>query len=132
MSRERFDDLLEELAVAWNEDDMDAFRSMLHAEVRHMPPRGWPEPGPFVGRDAVMTHFEQLREAFHAETVAVADVTPVDPERVLVQIIWRGTGLGPDAEIRFWQVNSFRDGLLIGMDQYWERDEALEAARASE
>ena len=32
--------------------------------VTWRPPEGWPEPGPFVGREAVMRWFEQLREVY--------------------------------------------------------------------
>ena len=112
---------------AWNAGEMEAVRSMLHADATHTPPPGWPEPGPYVGRDAVMTHFEQLREAFRAEAIDVEEVTPIG-EHVVIKVVWRGTGLGPEAEIRMWQVSSLRDGLLLSLEQYWDRDQAIAAA----
>jgi len=59
---------------AWNSGDMDAVGLLLHADVSHTPPPGWPEPGPFLGRHDVMAHFAHLREAFRADTAhAVAE-----------------------------------------------------------
>ena len=127
VSQERPDESFQAYPDAWNAGDMDALRSMFHPDVVHTPPRGWPEPGPFVGRDAVMNQYEQLRETFHTETLEVAGVTPVG-ERFVVGTVWRGTGLGPNAELRMWQVVSLRDGLLISIEQFWNRDEALAAA----
>jgi hypothetical protein len=112
---------------AWNTQDMDAVRSMIHTDACHTPPPGWPEPGPFVGRDAVMTHFEQLRETFRDETIEVMDLTPVG-EIFVSRVLWRGTGLGPEAEIEMWQIGGFRDDLLISLEQFWDRDAAFEAA----
>lgn len=46
---------------AWNAGDMDRLREIHDPEVILRAPPGWPEPGPFVGRDAVMEGFGQLR-----------------------------------------------------------------------
>jgi ketosteroid isomerase-like protein len=45
--------------AAWNAGDMDAFRELYDPEIIVRPPERWPEPGPFVGREAVMQWFEQ-------------------------------------------------------------------------
>ena len=39
---------------AWNAGDMDAIREQYDPGVIAWAPEGWPEPGPFVGREAVM------------------------------------------------------------------------------
>ena len=49
---------------AWNAGDMDALRELYHPDVIARPPEDWPEPGPFVGREAVMRQWEQLRETW--------------------------------------------------------------------
>ena len=38
---------------------MEAFRELYDPDVIVRLPEGWPEPGPFVGREAVMREFEQ-------------------------------------------------------------------------
>ena len=108
--------------------DLSRKKVLLHAEVRHAPPPGWPEPGPFVGRDAVMAHFGQLREAFSADTVELLEMAPV-PGGILVRMVRRGTGLGPAAEIEMWQVTRVCDGLVLSLEQFRDLDEAPEATR---
>ena len=121
------DEWIRSFQDAWNTQDMETVRSMIHADASHTPPPGWPEPGPFVGRDAVMTHFEQLRETFRDETIEVTDLTPVG-EIFVSRVLWRGEGLGPNAEIEMWQIGGFRDDLLMFLDQFWDSDAAFKAA----
>jgi ketosteroid isomerase-like protein len=52
---------------AWNAGDMDALRDLLHPDVIMRMPEGRPEPGPYVGRDAVMGEWQQLRETWDAD-----------------------------------------------------------------
>jgi ketosteroid isomerase-like protein len=62
--------------AAWNAPDMDSFRDLYDPDaiiVRGL--EGWPEPAPFVGRDAVMRIFEGLREAWDEDTLE-----PTTPE----------------------------------------------------
>ena len=55
---------------------------------------GWPEPGPFFGRETVMRQFEQLRETWDTDTFElISDFIDVG-DRVLVRFIWRGAGTG--------------------------------------
>src|SRR5687767_10677541 len=54
---------------AWNAWDMDALRDLYSPDIIMRHPEGWPEPGPFVGREAVMRQFEQLRETWDADAV---------------------------------------------------------------
>jgi ketosteroid isomerase-like protein len=44
---------------AWNAGDMDAFRELYDPDVILRMDANWPEPGPYVGREAVMREFEQ-------------------------------------------------------------------------
>ena len=46
---------------AWNAGDMGAFRELYDPDVIATPLEGWPERGPFPGREAFMHQFEQLR-----------------------------------------------------------------------
>jgi ketosteroid isomerase-like protein len=39
---------------AWNAGDMDAFRELQDSDVILRPVKNWPEPGPYMGREAVM------------------------------------------------------------------------------
>ena len=53
----------------WNAGDMDAVRELLDPDVIVRPVSDWPEPGPYMGREAAMGWYEPLRETFDADTV---------------------------------------------------------------
>ena len=80
---------------AWNAGDMDAVRDVYDPDVIMRAPPDWPEPGPFVGRDAVMQQFIQAREAFSRDSVQVVSDFQTASDRVIVRTDWRGTGSGP-------------------------------------
>ena len=50
----------------WNKGDMEAYRELFDPNAIMRPMENWPEPGPFVGVDAVMRQFQQLRETYDA------------------------------------------------------------------
>jgi hypothetical protein len=69
---------------------MDALRELLHPDVIARMPEGWPEPGPFVGREAVMRQFEQLRERRNADAIELTSDFIAAGDRVAVRQIWHG------------------------------------------
>jgi uncharacterized protein len=117
---------------AWNAGDMDALRELLDPGIIWRPPEGWPEPGPFVGREAVMRWFEQLREAFDTYvTELIGDISEA-ADRVAVKQVWRGGGRGPNANIESTGVFTVRKGRVFGVEQFWDHEEALETLGLSE
>jgi ketosteroid isomerase-like protein len=116
---------------AWNAGDMDALRKLCDPDIIWRPPEGWPEPGPFVGREAVMRWFDQLREAFDAYVTELSDIIDAG-DRVVVRQNWHGVGHGPEANVEATSVLTVRKGRIIGVEQFWDRSEALEAAGLSE
>ena len=116
---------------AWNAGDMDALREMYSPDVIVRLPEGWPEPGPFVGREAVIRMFEQLRETWDAETLE--PIRLIDTaDRVAVRQIWRGTGHGPDLNLELTNVFTVRKGRIFYQELFWDHAEALEAVGLSE
>jgi ketosteroid isomerase-like protein len=62
---------------AWNAGDMEAVRELHDPDAVMDGPPDWPEPGPFVGRDAVMQHLSQARAAFEDDSVELlSDPSP--------------------------------------------------------
>ena len=112
---------------AWNAGDNHALRELCDPNIIWRPPEGWPEPGPFVGREAVMRWFDQLREAFDAYVTELSDIIDAG-DRVVVRQIWHGAGHGPEANVEATSVLTVRKGRVIGVEQFWDRAEALEAA----
>jgi ketosteroid isomerase-like protein len=117
---------------AWNVGNMDAFREQCDPDIIVRTPEGWPEPGPFVGREAFMRWCEQLRETWDADALEpIGDFIDVG-DRVVVRQIWRGAGYGPEANMEMTWVGTLRKGRIFGIEFFWDHAEALEAAGLSE
>jgi uncharacterized protein len=117
---------------AWNEGDMDAFRELYHPDIVMRAPEGWPEPGPFVGREAVMRQWHQLRTTWDSDTAEPISDFVEAADRVLVRQVWRGVGHGPQANIEATNVVTLRHGKVIYQEFFWDHTKALEAAGLSE
>jgi ketosteroid isomerase-like protein len=117
---------------AWNAGDMDAFRELLASDVIARTPEGWPEPGPFVGREAFIRWCEQLRETWDADALnPIGDFIDIG-DRVAVRQIWRGAGSGPEANLEMTWVGTVRKGKIVFVEFFWDHAEALEAVGLSE
>jgi ketosteroid isomerase-like protein len=113
---------------AWNRGDMDALRELYAPDVIMRAPEGWPEPGPFVGRDAVMRQFEQLRDTWDSDAVhPIGDYRDAN-DRVVVRQVWRGAGYGPGSDMEMTIALTVRNGSVYFIEYFWDHDEALEAA----
>jgi uncharacterized protein len=116
---------------AWN-GDMDAFREMHAPDVIVRPPEGWPEPGPWVGRETVIRQWEQLRETWDADALEpVSDFIDVG-DRLVVSFIWRGAGHGPELNMEVTGVYTVRKGRISGIAFFWDHSEALKAVGLAE
>ena len=118
---------------AWNAGDMDALRELYDPDVIVRAAEGWPEPGPFVGREAVIRQGEQLRETWDSVTIEpIGDFIDVG-DRVAVRHIWRTIGQGPqDLNPEFTVVYTIRQGKILGFDYFYDHPEALEILGLSE
>ena len=95
-------------------------------------PGDWPEPGPFVGHDAVMRQGQQMRDAWDADTAEpISDFMDV-ADHVVVRFIWRTTGRGPESNMEFTIIYTLRKGRILLMEYVWDHAEALEAVGLSE
>jgi ketosteroid isomerase-like protein len=118
--------------AAWNGGNMDAVREYLVPDVILRMPEDWPEPGPFVGRDAVMRQAEQMRDAWDADSAEpISDFTDI-ADHVVVRMIWRTAGRGPDSNMEFTILYTLRKGRILGMDYFWDHAEVLEILGLSE
>ena len=117
--------------VAWNSGDMDALRELYDPEAIVRLPEGWPEPGPYVGREAVLRVFEQWRETWDADSLEPISIIDAG-DRVVVRQRWRGVGHGPDLNMEVSVVTTMRKGRTILIEFFWDHAEALEAVGLSE
>ena len=131
MSQENVD-VVRAAYEAWNAGDMDAWADFLAPDVISRPPEGWPEPGPFVGREAFVRWCEQLRETWDADALEpIRDFIDAG-DRIVVRFIWRGAGHGPEANLEATGIFTVRKGKLLAIENSWDHAEALEVAGLSE
>jgi ketosteroid isomerase-like protein len=118
--------------AAWNAGDMDALRELYDPEVIMRSVPDWPEPGPWVGRDAVIRQFVQQREAFDADDLAPISDFLDDADHVVVRLIWRGAGYGPESNLEITSVYTVRQRKVFYQEFFWNHAEALEAVGLSD
>jgi hypothetical protein len=134
MSEENVEVALE-LFRRFNPEDLKGgWAALWHPEGRSTPAPGWPEPGPFVGRDAIVRQFERLfadwSEYQNEEIEVVAD------HGDWVVITWllrtRGAASGIETQLDLAVAMRFEDRHVIEGHFRWTREEALDAAGLSE
>src|SRR6478609_8065943 len=131
MSRENVD-VLRAYFAAWNAGDMDAVRESFIPDVVAVAPDGWPEPGPFVGRDVLMRQWTEMRETFDADQITpIGDLMEVG-DTVVVRFIWRGVGHGPDANLEATCLYTVRGERIMRMEFFWDHADALKAVGLEE
>jgi ketosteroid isomerase-like protein len=116
----------------WNDGDMDAWRELLAPDIIMRNPEGWPEPGPQIGREAVVRFVEQLRDTWHADALEVISDYADAADRVVVRFVWHGVGEGPDPNLELTGVYTVREGKIFGLEFFWDHAAALEAVGLSE
>ncbi len=125
-------DIVRAVLEAWNAPDMVAWRELHDPDVIMRNPEGWPEPGPFVGLDAVMRNFEEAREIWDTDTIEPISDFIAAGDRVLVRTIWRAAGRGPASNMEFTIVFTVRKRRVVQIEFSWDHAEALEAVGLSE
>jgi ketosteroid isomerase-like protein len=131
MSQENVEVVKAALA-AWNTGDMDGVRALLDPDAVLHPPEGWPEPGPYVGEEAVMREWFQVREAWKADAVEPVSDFIHAADRVVVRVIWRTAGHGPEPKIELSIAYTMREGRMFRTEYFWDHAEALQAAGLAE
>ena len=112
--------------------DMDALRGLYDPHVIMRMAEGWPEPGPFVGRDAVLRQLRRMRETLESGFVEpISDYTDV-ADRVVVRLVWRGAGRGPHVNMEGTTIDTVRNGKVREVEWFWDHTEALETVGLSE
>ena len=117
---------------AWNAGDGDRLRDLYDPNVVMQTVPDWPEPGPYVGREAVTGVFKGLRETWDSDAVEPNRGFIEVADHVLVRHTWRGLGRGPDLNMATTLIFTLRRGRVIYHEFFWDHDEALKAVGLEE
>ena len=131
MSQENIDVVRAGFA-AWSAGDTKAVGEMYHPDAILRAPDGWPEPGPFVGREAILRQWEQMRGTWDADALEPSSDFIDAADRVVVRHVWRGAGHGPDANIELTTVYTVRKGAVLYQEYFWDHAEALRCVGLAE
>jgi ketosteroid isomerase-like protein len=87
------------------------------------------EEGPSYGLDAIRDNIEHWKTAWEELEVTAEEFIDTG-DHVLVTLHHRGRGRGSGIEVdtRFYELYSVSDGKVVRVDEFSERDKALEAA----
>jgi ketosteroid isomerase-like protein len=131
MSKENVE-VVRQLYEAWNAGDRDASREMHDPDVILRPENNWPEPGPYIGREAVMRFYEQLRDTWDDDTIELTRDFSHAADRVVARWVWHGQGHGPESNMEVTAMYTVRDGKVREVEFFWDHDDALAAAGLSD
>ena len=131
MSEENVELVLESFRL--DPDDLEARAALLHPEITATAAPGWPEPGPFVGRDAVVAETKRLTEWGETQITDI-DVVADKGDWVVVAYRWhvRGAESGIATQLDVVTAIRVKEGRFIEWHNRWSREEALEAAGLGE
>ena len=117
---------------AWNAGDMEGVRDAYDPDAVMRYHGDFPEPGPFVGRNAIMRQFDRLRDALDERDALafVGDFLDAG-DRVVSRFAWRGEGSGPAMDLELTVVYTVRARRILEADFFRDHREALEAAGLS-
>ena len=115
---------------AWNVGDMDALRDLYDPAAVMRQPTDWLG-GPWVGRAAIVNAFRELRDVWQDDSFGRPELLDAG-DRVVVQIPFLTETRGLPLSMDMAWVYTMRDGLILGLEFFRSREEALEAAGLSE
>lgn len=115
---------------ALNRGDIDAALEALHPDVEWRESRELPETGTYRSRAAVRRFLEQFLESWEEFRQDVEEVIEAESKVVVfLHLSARGRESGALVDARYAHVWTMRGGSAVQVDAYYDREEALEAAR---
>ncbi len=117
----------------WIAGERDAAWALWSEDCVGYPPRDWPEPGPFQGREQLRNVFNSWNIAFGEDWtthMTVDEVTDLGDGRVLLELGFAASGVesGLPVDQELASIFTVRDGKLVRADYFMEHEEARRAA----
>jgi ketosteroid isomerase-like protein len=110
--------------------DWEPFLETIHPEIEWFPHGLFPDQEVVHGRDGVKARFKLLWEDFEQIEFEPEEIIDAGDETFVIRLYMsaRGKGSKVQVENRMYQVVRFRDDMLVRLNWYRTREEALEAA----
>jgi ketosteroid isomerase-like protein len=129
MSKDNVAVVLEGLRL-FEASDVDGMARLWYPDVRVTAPEGWPEPGPFEGRNAVFGQFRRLATDWERQSISEVDVVADRAGWVVVTFRWEVQGVRSGVATATQMAASFQvtDGRISEAHFRWKSEQALAAA----
>jgi ketosteroid isomerase-like protein len=135
MSRENVE-IVRRSVELWDQGDLDSGLAFYDPDVEIDFTRfaGWPEAGVYRGVPEFRRLLTEWLGTWETHEATIDTILDAGDDRVLVLVSQRGRSRGSTAEVEIslGQIYTLRDGLIVGLDQYTNRAEALAAAGLQE
>ena len=133
MSQENVEVVLEGFR-RFEASDIDTAMLTWHSDSRLTGPEGWPEPGPFEGRDAVIGQFRRLAADWGRNSISDVEVVADRAGWVVLSFRWEVQGDQSGAATAASLAAAYRvdDGQIREAHFRWTPAQALEAAGLEE
>lgn len=117
--------------AAWNDDHVEGLLATMHEDVAFVPSGVFPGiRGRYDGHAGVRDFVADFGGPWEQVDVLAEAMEEVDEERILVRVRFRARGRdGIEVEQVFYNLLTYRDGLLAQFRGFAEREDALAAAR---
>ncbi|MEA2347851.1 MAG: SnoaL-like domain [Thermoleophilaceae bacterium] len=131
MSQENVE-IVEHFFRVWGAGDIEDAYELFDPNVVMRMEGDWPEPGPYLGREAVMRWDAQFRETWDSVWVETLRDHRHAGDRVVARYALHGEGKGPASRLEVTIVHTIRRGMIREVEFFWDHAEALEAVGLSE
>lgn len=133
MSQENVE-IVRRFAELWGRSDWDAMAELADPQVEQHPTVGGVEGGRVLrGADEIRRDYEAVEETWDEHRIEIENLIDAGDRVVILQREFqRGRSSGVELEIEAAVIVDLRDGLIVRVQGYMDRDAALEAAGVSE
>jgi ketosteroid isomerase-like protein len=123
-------DVFREVLACFERGDVEGVRPLLTSDVVGTSAQGWPEQGPFGGRDAVVGQFTRLAADWEENSVSDLEVVAENPDWVVLKYRWevRGASSGLSTHFDLATACQFAGERIKRLHFAWTPEEALEVA----
>jgi ketosteroid isomerase-like protein len=123
-------DLVRRTFELFNAGDFDSVADQFAPDGEVRPAPGFPEAGPFKGRDQIRRFYAGLREGWKPGARVILRELRETGDEVLVSFQWRGTGetSGIETASDWTAVVTIRDGQIVHADYSVHHDSAIDDA----